>query len=399
MTSSSLHTDIVIVGAGPAGSVAAQQLAAGGARVLLLEQGTFPRDKSCGDGLTYQGLAVLDRLGLSQWAAQFPPFEAIRFSSPGGQIIDTHYGGAGRPTAGRTIPRRLLDARLAQAAVEAGAQLREGVHVQSVSLNSGQPVTVRAAGLEVQARLLVLAEGSHATLARRLGLVQEGPELLAMRQYLAGDQGPADRMEIHFQGSIIPGYNWIFPLGGGRVNVGTGTYASRSRAHDFSLSGELQRFMRDEKISGGRLAHTEPASPVMGSPLRTRLDGTRTHAAGVLVAGDAAGLVNPFTGVGIGQAMRSGELAAQAGLQALRQGDFSGQALGSYTRALRAEYQADQQTARFLRGLLSNVTLLEWTFRRMQTRPELARLFAEIFLARRSPRAALAPGVLLKLLF
>lgn len=393
-----MQADVAIVGAGPAGSMAAHRLAAAGAQVVLLERATFPRDKPCGDGVSAAGLAALARIGLDEWAAQFPAPEVLRLTPPDGQPLDVQPDAGGGHCYGRAIPRWLLDARLVQAATEVGARLVEGVRVRGVEWSNGAGATVVADGLKVTAQLVILADGSNATVTRRLGLVQGSPELVAVRQYLAGDTGPPRRLEIHFQKEIIPGYTWLFPLGDGRVNVGTGTFTRRLRQGKMSLQETLARFVADPAATDGRLAKTEPIGPVKGHPLRTRLSGTHTHAERMLVAGDAAGLVNPLSGEGIGSALESGELAAAHALAALETGDFSARALAPYSQALEARYRADQRAARILRLALNLPRLLNRTFRRLQEDRELALLIGLIIIGYQSPRLALRPTTLLRLL-
>jgi flavin-dependent dehydrogenase len=299
---------------------------------------------------------------------------------------------------GRTIPRRLLDARLAQAAVEAGTLLVEGTRVRSVEWPDGPKPRVVADGLEVTAQLVILADGSHAPITRRLGLVREMPEMIAVRRYCAGDTGPTDHLEIHFQPDVIPGYIWLFPEGDGHVNVGAGAFTWRVRRDGVPLREILARFLADSRATEGRLARAEPVGPTRGHPLRTRLGGTRTYAERVLVAGDAAGLVNPLSGEGIAPALESGELAATHALAALRTGDFSARALASYGRALEARYGADRRAARFLRLALSVPRLLNRVFRNLRRDEELALLIGYIIIGHESPRLALRPTMLLRLL-
>jgi len=298
---------------------------------------------------------------------------------------------------GRTIPRRLLDARLAQAAVEAGARLVEGRRVRGVDWIDGR-TRVIADGLEVAAQLVILSDGSRAPITRQLGLASGLAELVAARQYFVGDVGPEERIEIHFEQPVVPHYTWLFPLGDGRVNVGTATYTRRARRGDINLREVLARFVASHLVAEGRLARAEPVGPVRGHPLRTRLDSTRTHAERVLVAGDAAGLVNPLSGEGIAPAMESGELAAARALVALEAGDFSAQALAPYSQALGARYGADQRAARILRLALSAPSLPNRIFRRLRQDDELALLIGYIIIGHRSPRLALRPTTLLRLL-
>lgn len=390
--------DVAVIGAGPAGSVAAHRLAAAGVEVALLERATFPRDKACGDGVSAHGLAVLARTGLGEWASQFTAPQVLRLTSPGGQVVDIRPEASDGHCYGRTIPRRLLDARLAQAAIEAGACLLEGTRVQRVERIDGRSLHIIADGLTIDAQLVILADGSNAAVTRRMGLVREPPELIATRQYFAGDAGPAERLEIHFEPWVIPGYTWVFPVGDGHVNVGTGTFARRVRHNELALQDVLDRFTADLATTEGRLAQAAPTGPVRGHPLRTRLGGTRTHAERVLVAGDAAGLVSPLSGEGIAPALESGELAATHALRALAAGGFSAQALAPYSRALEARYAADQRAARVVRLALNKPRLLNRIFRRLQWDEELALLIGYIVLSHKSPRLALRPRTLLRLL-
>jgi geranylgeranyl reductase family protein len=389
------------VGAGPAGSAAAHRLATAGARVVLLERATFPRDKPCGDGVSANGLAILCRMGLEEWTRQFPEPEIGRITSPDGQVLDLRPPMANGHCYGRTIPRRLLDARLAETAIAAGARLLEGTRVRSVDGvdgSTGCRLTIAADGTEIAARLVILADGSHASVARRLGLVREPAELVAMRQYLSGDAGPHERMEIHFQPQeVLPGYTWVFPIGHGRVNVGTGTFFRRAQS-EVSLRRILASFLGDAEITEGRLVRAEPIGPVQGHPIRTRLDRMRNYAGRILVAGDAAGLVNPLTGEGIAAALESGQLAATHALSALETGDFSACALASYDQALRARFLADQRAARFLRIALFVPRLFNRVMRRLGQDPKLALLIGYIIIGYKPPRLALRPRTLLRLL-
>ncbi|MBN1976200.1 MAG: geranylgeranyl reductase family protein [Anaerolineae bacterium] len=393
-----MKTEVAIVGAGPAGSIAAHRLAAAGARVALLERATFPRDKACGDGVSAHGLAALERTGLGEWASQFTAPEVLRLTSPDGQVLDVQPEPVNGHCYGRTIPRRLLDARLAQAAAEAGAHLLEGTRVRSVERANGCPLRIAAEGVTVEAQMVILADGSNAPVTRRMGLVQGPPELIAIRQYLAGDTGPDKRMEIHFEPWITPGYTWLFPMGAGHVNVGTGTFTRRVHQDGVALKDILARFTSDPAAMGERLAQAEPAGPVRGHPLHTRMEDTRTHAERVLVVGDAAGLVSPLSGEGIARAMESGEMAAAHALMALAAGDFSARALAAYTRDLRARYAAEQRAARFLQRALHAPRLLNRIFRKLRRDEDLAMLIGFIILSHRSPRLALRPATLVRLL-
>ena len=389
--------DVAIVGAGPAGSVAAQRLAAAGIQVILFEKDTFPRDKSCGDGVTSEGLQVLERCGLGAWAADFPIMPSLRLSSPGGLILDVPFAQEGDGIVGRLIPRRLMDALLAQKAVDAGAELRQSCMVKDVQINLSNGVQLHTSSESVLARMLILAEGSAGTLARRLNLTRDRPELSAVRQYLTGDTSPQDRLEIHFQANILPGYNWIFPMGGGRVNIGSGTYTNRVTRGEINLQRELQRFTQDP-ITEGRLLRCEPAGVIRGHPLRTQIMNQRTHCERTLAVGDSAGLVGPFSGVGIAPALRSGEMAAEHALRALQRNDFSEK--GWMSTAGSCAPITNPMLARRALCAACSTNPAVWTlsFAACKKIEELALVLGHILLHKRSPRQALHLSMLLRLL-
>jgi flavin-dependent dehydrogenase len=161
----------------------------------------------------------------------------------------------------------------------------------------------------------------------------------------------------------------------------------------------VEAFKAIHPLDAGRLAGMQPAGPVRGHPLHTDLSATQTHGERVLVVGDAAGLVGPFTGEGIAAAMRSAERAADSVWKALCAGDFSAKVFAPYTQALRQRYLADQKAARTLRSLLRLPALLNRFIRNLREDEIMARLFAEIYLDERSPRLLLKPGNILRSMF
>ena len=391
------NVDVAVVGAGPAGATAAHRLANAGVRVALLDRATFPRDKVCGDGVSTRGLEALSRAGLDEWAAQFRAPEALHLVAPDGQVVEARPPTSDPLCYGRTIPRTQLDARLVAAAVQAGARLLAGVRVRDVERASDARPVVVADGLRLSAELVVLADGCHAPITRRLGLLAAQPEFVAVRQYLADDRGQLGRLDVHFLGSIVPGYLWVFPLTEGRVNGGVGTSRQRVRSGAVDLKAELATFLARERGTGGRLAGAEPLGPVRGHPIRTAFGQTRTHAERLLVAGEAAGLVSPLSGEGIAPAMESGELAAQHALAAFEAGDFS-TALAGYTRALRAQFAAEWRRARWMRWAIERPWFLNRTFRRRAGDPALALLAGKVIVGAESPQRLLRPATVARLL-
>lgn len=388
--------DVLVVGSGPAGATTAINLAKNGIKVALIDKETFPRGKSCGDGITADGLDVLGRVGLGAWAEEFPAFQGLRFSSPDHKLVNIPLETTPTEIVGRTIPRRLFDDTLVKYAETNGAVLIQGEKIEQVIIDPDS-VTAKSKTHQFKGKLLVLAEGSHAPLSKSLGLVHDGPELMAARQYLTGDTGSDPYLEVHFQSSIIPGYNWMFPVGEGRINIGTGTFQHRIKDRMISLREELERFKSDP-ILRGRLEKTEPDGPIEGHPLRTQYGTAITHSSRTLLVGDTAGLVNPFTGVGIGPGMLSGELAAKTIQSVFETGDFHKNNLSQYSKALNKQFAADRKAAFQLRKYLSNPRRLNKLFSVLEHDHKMALLLGHIFFDKRSPRSAFRLEYFLKMM-
>ena len=391
-----MDADVAIIGAGPSGSIAAQRLASQGVKVKLIDRAAFPRDKSCGDGVGSHGLKVLERSGLGTWASQFLAPEVLTMSPPDGSLL-TLYPDVKNHCFGRTIPRMLLDDVLVKSAVEAGTALIENTRVEQVEIDD-QGVHIRSNGTQISARLLILADGSHAPVTRKLGLIEDRPDLYAIRQYVQGDADQHKTIEFHFQPWIVPGYTWIFPMNGGRANIGTGTFAYRLKEQQVDLRQFLTRFLTEQREKGSRLANSQEDGIVKGHPLRTQLGKTQMHAKNLFVIGDAAGLVNPLSGEGIGPGMESGEIAAKHALSILASGEFSETRFAAYSREILDTFLPDWRAARFFRQVLKMPWLLNRIFLKMQRDHERGLLFIYLLLNYLPQRDFLRAKNLLKLL-
>jgi len=388
--------DIVIVGAGPAGSVTAAMLAKRGWDVLLLDRAVFPRDKTCGDGLTPRAVAVLERLGL---LAAFPTHKyqiihSARLVAPDGTDWQMRFGDYDLelPHFGLVVPRYELDDRLRQQAIAQGARFQAGVRVTRLLDEAGRVVGVQSresGGLvTVRATLTVLATGANIGLLRSAGLLERMPPgMNAIRGYFTGVPDLTDAFEFYFDQKLNPGYAWIFPLADGRANVGLGVPARRGAGGAPNLRQLLAEFMARQP----KLQAAQPVGPIRSYPLRTDFPRYRAIGDGFLIVGEALGLVNPVTGEGIDLAMESAELAAEAADKALRQGDVSVGGLVSYERALRSNYASFFRGVRLLLRLATGRRALNLLIRKAGYKPYLAHIMAGINLGTVSPWLAFFP--------
>jgi menaquinone-9 beta-reductase len=288
------HRDVVVVGGGPAGAAAALAARRTGASVLVLDRADFPRDKVCGDGIAPEALDVLAGLGVDPGAltAGYAPAPRLSLRSPGGAVVEraTH-----RPSS--VVPREVFDARLLAAARDAGAEFRR----HAVRTVTPGPDGVTVDGV-LTAGVLVGADGAESVVRRALGLARNPDDRMAvaLRGYAPELPGQAGTQVLVTTEQRWPAYAWSFPLGDGRANVGYGELVSGGATRAGLVEG-LHRLLPGVEPEGLR-AHRLPLST--GRPRQP--DGR------VLLAGDAASLINPMTGEGIFYAVLSGALAGSA---------------------------------------------------------------------------------------
>ncbi len=300
--------DVVVVGAGPAGSMAALRLAEAGRTVLLLDRHPFPREKVCGDGLIADALACLRRVGLyDDVRAAAHESDLVSILSPGGIEVRI-------PGRFLTIKRRALDELLAQAAVERGATFACGrVIGMDTEGNGSVRLGVAGSGQALRARAAVLATGADVSLLARRGMVtRREAHAIALRCYVRSPY-PLPHLVVSYDRAIVPGYGWIFPLGGGEFNVGCGVFHRRGAAGTVDLRALYTRFVSQVPVARDLVACATSVTPLRGARLRCGLEGSLAHRDGpVLAVGEAIGATFPFTGEGIGKAMETALLGAEA---------------------------------------------------------------------------------------
>ena len=316
-----MMSDVLVVGAGPAGSIAALVLARAGVNVTVVDRATFPRDKLCGDSVNPGAMALLERLGLAAAVRERAlPVRGMLLTGPGGAAVDARYP---RGVAGCSIRRRDLDALLLEASSRAGARLEERTRVVAPIVNR-QHGADRVAGVRLRgpsresdcaARVVIAADGRRSTLAFALGLARHPvrPRRWALGAYFEGVAGPGDYGEMHVRRGHYVG---VAPVPDGLVNLCLVVPEARARQIGGAGAAALEQTAAGDPLLRDRFARARRVTPVATlGPLAVDVNGAGVD--GLLLAGDAAGFVDAITGDGIHLAMRSGTLAADAALAAL----------------------------------------------------------------------------------
>jgi len=312
--------DVLVIGAGPAGSAAALTLARAGIDVVLVDQHAFPRDKVCGDGLIPDAHNALRKLGvLDAVMAQAQASGFVGCIGPRGGRIDV-------PGTLAVLPRKQLDDILCRAAVDAGvrmfAPLRFVAPIEADGAVVGATLHHADTTRELRARWVVLATGAVPQALLASGMSQRHtPSGVALRGYVKNERmaGRIDKLEVVWHRALAPGYGWIFPCRDGVFNIGVGIADSHGEQRhgkltkkEVNLRQVFDDFTRVYAPARELMSDGTPLGPMKGAPLRCTLEGARFSRPGLIVTGEAAGSTYSFTGEGIGKALETGIHAAEA---------------------------------------------------------------------------------------
>lgn len=366
--------DVVVVGAGPAGTAAAAVLAKAGRSVMVIDKAVFPRDKCCGDGLTTLALRELDDLGLDP--AEVPNWctvEGAWVRSPSGREVHVPLPPREQGLFAATTPRRELDDALVRLAEHQGADIRQGHALHTVTHTSDH-IEVHATGLgTIRAQYLIAADGMWSPTRKLLGLAEADylGEWHAFRQYARNVTGTAaERLYVWFEPDLLPGYMWSFPLPGNRVNIGFGVQRDGTRSGK-DLKALWPELLRRPHIIDALGPEVEFEDRHTAWPIPAAIDRATLSTGRTMFVGDAARATDVMTGEGIGQALLTGRLAAEAVIDAAHLGPA--EVCARYEHAVRHHLLADHRMSvtlskalahqRGARGAIRLVGLSAWTRR------------------------------------
>lgn len=344
-----IHSKVLIIGGGPAGSASAYWLAMRGVEVTVLEKKIFPRDKTCGDGLTPRSVAQLEAMGLSDFLATKHRYIGLRSVAFGRTLELAWPRHHDFPNYGFVVTRHDLDEAVAENSADKGANYLFGHEVTGVSLNSDSSiehleVKEKSSGdlMLFSADYYVVADGANSRIGRALGAARnrDEPIGLAIRGYHSSprhdDQYIESKLDLRDEkNSVVPGYGWIFPLGDGRVNVGIGMLTNQDRWKNFNTTHALERYIEQAPSYWGLSEKTELTTPTGGKlPMGFSID--PKSGPNFVLIGDSAASINPFNGEGISYGYETGRIAADLISDAIDADDRA--KLGLYVSVLDKRY-------------------------------------------------------------
>jgi geranylgeranyl reductase family protein len=398
------NDDVVVIGAGPGGSATAYYLARRGLRVLLLDKASFPRDKTCGDGLTPRALAILDDMGLLEKLSQIGcRINGMEIYAPNGRSV-------GAPITAHdpryaymlVIPRLKLDDTLRQHALAAGVTFEDQAHVSNiVTQEEGVRITAQRNGQEMTytAKAAVIATGANMRLLLNMGVLQQPPPtMLAARSYYDDLNILSDRVQLRFDGVPLPGYGWVFPTGPRQANVGAGYFTTERTHKPPSPKESFDAFVQHSRLNK-TLGKARQVTPMKSFPLRDDFPTAPTFAGRVMLVGEAAGLVNPLSGEGIDYALESGRIAAEHLATMFAQDDFSEARYQAYDQALRARFQKLFEFCYQVRKALYHALWLNVLVKIASRRNDLKSLLIRIVLGDQPPPQRITFAQVLKVLW
>lgn len=408
-----MNFDVIVVGGGPGGSTAAAFLAQKyNKKVLLLEKEQFPRDKPCGDAISGKSMSVLSDLGIKNKVESTNPFmtHGVILSSPNGTVLDIPFKSKdpNRSSYGYVCKRFVYDNILFQYAKSlSNVTTIEKFHVNDLIFDGNQLIGVKGKDIasgkerEFHAKVVVGADGANGFVANKLGVggLNERHSVVSIRAYYDGVEGMKPAIEIHFVDSLIPGYFWIFPVSKTEANIGVGMITADMKKKRVNLQKAMFDIIENNKLLAPRFKNAKMVSEIKGwnLPLGSKI--RKCSGNGYLLIGDAASLIDPFSGEGIGNAMYSGRLAARIINNAFENNDFTEATLGEYEKKLHEELDYELGISYKLQKLGQHKFLLNWVVGKAARSAHVRETLSGMLANTKAKRGLVNPLFYLKLLF
>src|SRR3989344_1649879 len=403
--------DVIIVGGGPSGSSTALFLEKQGVKnVLLVDKARFPRDKICGDAFSGKSMGLARELGVvnDYDSAPHEPVYGVLFSNPKGTLVDIPFPGAekGRKSKPGFCMRRIdTDNVLFQNAKKKVETLEEFT-ISDLILEDGFVKGIKGKQkdgkeLEIRANIVVGADGTSSVVAQKVGQGVCPPEhqVIATRGYYQGVTGMTGNIELHFVEEVMPGYFWIFPLDNGWSTLRLGVLTSEKQKRKMNLKELQEQIIANNQMFKERFKDAKiDAQGIKIWTLPLGSHHRKNHGNGWVLVGDAASLIDPFSGEGVGNAMTSGKFAAKAIVAALNSNDFSEKAFDNYDAELWSTIGPELKTSYNLQKLGKFKTLLNIVIDKASTKPEVKRAISGMLANEEAKKDLISPLGLLKML-
>ena len=387
-----LETKVCIIGGGPAGAMAALRLAKDNIPFVLIEKNTFPREKICGDALSGKVPHIIRRLSpeiLGRFESVCKPLHShgIQFIAPGDHVFDVpfihDFDPEIHPIPGYTLNREVFDDFMLTEVKSASSEsVLEGEEVSKV-VHSEEGFLIKTASREIRAKLLVDASGNRADFYVSYHKPPSSPKktALAVRTYYKGvsELHPQNFIELYFLEDVLPGYFWLFPLPGGKVNVGVGIRKDVVLKKKLNLSVVMDEIISSHPIIAPRFKDAKQLGKVKAHPLPLGFPRFRISGNGYMLAGDAAHLVDPLTGEGVGNALYSGYIAAEQAIDCLNEDRFDAGFMKAYDNRVKRVLGKEMKISANFQRMLKYPRMVKWIARRADGNKHIPGLMSSMF--------------------
>src|SRR3989338_4674018 len=379
--------DVIVVGGGPAGSTCATYCAMQGKKVLLVDRAVFPRDKTCGDATSGKSLEIMKELGIKdtiKWV-EHAKINGVTFSSPKGTVINIESNRKEKDEPAGIVCRREIFDNLIFQNTKKYCAVVEGFFVNDVIKENGFVTGVVGTDMKTKnkyifkSKIVVGADGSYSVVANSVGQTNKDTkhQVAAVRAYYDNVEGMIDQIELHFVEGIIPGYFWIFPLPDKKANVGIGMVVKDMKEKKINLTKSMMDIIEKHPVFKDRFKDAKMQGKVKSWFLPLGSARIKTYGNGFLLVGDAASLIDPFSGKGIDNSMISGKIAAGVNKEAFEKNDFSDETLKTYQKLLFDELGPSLDTSYNLQKWGRKKWLVNFIIDKAKKKPELKQAISD----------------------